>query len=335
MKARQKIEIGFQPKSWTVYRFYNFSLAAGLLLMVFPLLVIISIALLVTQGPQIFYRAERLGKDQKVFKIIKFRTLCSKRAQELTKDRTLPAGSNIETPLGGLLRETRLDELPQLLNIISGEMNLCGPRPVRSEIAAIERDRILRYDMRFQVKPGLVGPTQAYFGHGVSKRLRARMNNRLVRRPVSIPAELMLLSRIAYSMLAKTGRKALKLALKVNKRELAPRNPEMWLEGDGGRTVSHIDKIDGQEMVVPSLSTGSDDRKTMLYVKLKSGGLRKARVSLSKTSKPGAFKYTMANDLSQFVIERYALGMVVVPAQVSKRKSAPAMPNLVKSEVQA
>ncbi len=335
MNTLPRIEIGFKPKNLILYRIYNFVLAALLLLLVLPLLAMISVALLLTQGSSIFYRAERLGKDQSVFKIIKFRTLCSKRAQELTKDRTLPVGSNIETPLGGLLRDTRLDELPQLVNVLCGEMNLCGPRPVRAEIANIERVRIPNYDMRFEVKPGLVGPTQAYFGHGTSKRLRARMNNRSVRRTVSISAELALLGQIASSMLARAFRKALKAALKSGEPKTVSTRSFIWLEHDEGRAVSRVEKITGQEIIVPGLSTAATVETVTLCVRLRSGGLRKARLNLSATATPGTFTYTVPSDLGEFVVERYALDRVVVLPQKSHWQQAPERIRALTREEQA
>ncbi len=335
MNALPRIGIGFKPKNLALYRTYNFILSAMLLILVFPLLIMISTALIITQGPAIFYRAERLGKDQNFFKIIKFRTLCSKRAQELTKDRTLPVGSNIETPLGGLLRDTRLDELPQLVNVLFGQMNLCGPRPVRAEIANIERDRIPGYDMRFEVKPGLVGPTQAYFGHGTSKRLRARMNNRNVRRTVSIRAELILLGQIASSMIARASRKAVNSALKSSKRNLHLSRRVMWLEHDEGRSISPVEKIDGHEVVAPGLHMSPFDDTATLCVRLKSGGLRKARLKLCSTEKPETFGYMAATDLGEFVVERYALDRVVVLPQVSQWQHASGMINVMNREEQA
>jgi len=184
--------VGFRPSNSAAYRAYNVAGALGFLIISLPILVVLIAAVMLTQGFSIFYSGERLGKDKKVFKIYKIRTLCAKRAAELTKDKTLPADADIFTPLGRILRDTRLDELPQILNILKGDMNICGPRPVRAAIRDIHVNDIPDYDIRFEVKPGMLGPTQAYFGHGTSKKFRARMNNMAVRQPVSIKAELRL-----------------------------------------------------------------------------------------------------------------------------------------------
>jgi len=322
MRVLSKSHIGFQPGNEVFYRAYNFILAAALLLLVLPLLIILSALLFATQGREIFYCAERLGKDQKVFRIIKFRTLCNNRARELTQTCTLPFGSNIETPLGGLLRETRLDELPQLLNILNGDMNLCGPRPVRAEIAAIERNRIPHYDLRFRVKPGLVGPTQAYFGHGASKRLRARMNNSLVGRPVSIRAELLLLGRIAFAMLAKTlskvQRKAGRLVPMPARNDTQAPRREMWLTSETGQLLSMVDSIGLHEIVAPNLSVSTLGETVVLNIRLRSGGVRKARMVLSGSSGSGRIGYAPKTEFGQFVIERYGLGLVVVAPKIGE-----------------
>lgn len=316
MKIIPENRIGFQPSSLRVYRIYNFAMAAFLFLILLPLLLIISIALLATQGRNIFYRGERLGKDQKVFQIFKFRTLCNVRARELTHDRTLPANSNIETPLGGILRESRLDELPQLINVMIGDMNLCGPRPVRADIATLERARIPFYDLRFRVKPGLIGPTQAYFGHGACKSVRARMNNRLVNQQVSILAELALLERIAMSVLTKIGGKFFKLHIRSASPISLSQQRDIFLTDVEGKWLSTVEHMTAHGFTAPSLPARLVGETIVVSIRLQSGGVRKARITLLESAKHNSFSYAAKNSYSHFVIERYALGHVVVPPKV-------------------
>lgn len=319
MKVFPARGIGFRPRNEIAYRVFNFCAAAVLIALTLPLFLTISLLLLVTQGREIVYRGTRLGEDQKPFRILKFRTLCSTRAQALTYNCTLPIGANIETPLGNLLRESRLDELPQLFNILMGDMNICGPRPVRPEIAAIERERIRDYDLRFTVKPGLIGPTQACFGHGASKRVRARMNNRLVRRPVSIPAELGLLGCIAMSVLARIGRKighAMLRTASVSK----PRR-DMWLAMEDGDRMCQVESIGMRRIGVQGVTGGMVSGTAVLYIRLRSGALRKARVILSDSESHGVFNYSAETEFGEFIIERYALGLVVVPPKVGSLRT--------------
>ncbi|SDD77178.1 Sugar transferase involved in LPS biosynthesis (colanic, teichoic acid) [Paracoccus isoporae] len=313
MKGFSGYRIGFQPGNELFYRSYNFLLAAICLVAFLPLLLLISLLLFCTQGPEIFYRGARLGRDQRPFHILKFRTLCSRRAREVTRDRTLPKDAGIETPLGGMLRETRLDELPQLFNVLRGDMNICGPRPVRAEIAEIERHRIPDYDRRFSVRPGLIGPTQAYFSHGTSKRVRARMNNRLVARPVSLLAELGLLGRVASSML-------LRILGRVGGwtiRRAPQARPDMWLVSRGGQRLCLVEKIGLRRITAPGLPDGMIGETATLYIRLRGGGLRSARIVMSGPNGSGEYSYTAESEFGEFVIERYALGLVVVRPELS------------------
>ncbi len=172
---------GYKPKNDTHYRLWNASIAATLLVLTLPLLVVLFVAVILDSGLPAIYRGSRLGKDRKLFYIYKFRTL-KPQAQTMTVDQVLPARSAMETRIGKILRETRLDELPQLWNVVKGDMNLFGPRPVREEIAKLYEGKIRHYDTRFSVRPGLVGHTQAFLPHRAPKRLRSYYNYILVKR---------------------------------------------------------------------------------------------------------------------------------------------------------
>lgn len=305
-------QVGFWPVHAGWYRVFNFLTALSIIVLTLPLFVVIAVVLFATQGREIFYRGPRLGRDRRQFEIFKFRTLCPRRARRLTYNCTLPRDADITTPLGGLLRDTRLDELPQLFNILRGDMNICGPRPVRPEIARIEEARIPHYGRRFSVKPGLVGPTQAYFGHGASKRVRARMNNRLLKRPVSIPGELALLARIGVSVLAKIAGELFRLTTGT-----APaRRRDMWLATEAGDRVCAVESIGNRRIAARGLSGYRDGEAAILYVRLRSGALRKARILLSASATFGVFAYTAETEYGEFIIERYALGLVVVPPRL-------------------
>ena len=325
--------IGFRAANPLIYRIYNIVLAITLLVVLSPVLLAVALVLVATQGFDIFYRGARVGLDGRSFQIIKFRTLDPARARLVTAGCTLPADANIETPLGRILRETRLDEIPQLLNIIAGDMNICGPRPVRAEIAAIERQRIPNYEMRFEVRPGLIGPTQAYFGHSASKRLRARMNNQAVRQDVSYLAELALLARIGASILerlfGKVGRKVAKIAAL----DPAPKK-SIWVEDaeTGGR--SYVDEIGLKDVALGEAA--QTDRVHSLGVELADGSVRRARVRLERTGTPGLYGYKPLDEVSAFVVERYALSRVVVPARLARVPAmAPAnQPDPVAAEAQ-
>ena len=126
-----------------------------------PLFVMFGAAIhLADRGP-IFYTQTRLTIDGKLFKIYKFRTM----RVDAEKDgvaRLAGEGDNRITDVGKILRATRLDELPQLFNIIKGEMSLVGPRPERPEIAAEYMEDLPEFAMRLKMKAGLTGYAQVH-----------------------------------------------------------------------------------------------------------------------------------------------------------------------------
>jgi lipopolysaccharide/colanic/teichoic acid biosynthesis glycosyltransferase len=314
--------IGLRPSNPLLYRIYNVLVGGILLLVALPTMGIIALALLYTQGRGVFYFGERLGKDLKPFRIIKFRTLCPEQARLLTQDRTLPADADIFTPLGKFLRDTRLDELPQLWNVIRGDMNICGPRPVRAEIRALYKDQISCYDDRFSVRPGLLGPTQAYFGHGTSKRLRAKMNSAAVRRPVNILTEVVFILRVIIAMVVKLAT------------SLLPRKIAHHFGLDGNFDIILESVADHEGIMVDSVSSDTlrvrgaipTVHHTLISIRMKSGAIRTARVRLEATDQPGTYEFTPLGEYSAYVVERYALGRAVLPPPVSSRPTEQTRP---------
>lgn len=137
-----------------------FSLAA--ILITSPLMALTALAIrLYDKGPAL-YRQVRLTKDRKEFQILKFRSM----RVDAEKDGVarLSTGEDDEriTPVGRFIRMVRLDELPQLFNILKGDMTLVGPRPERPELAEIYEKKMPAFSLRLQVKAGLTGYAQVY-----------------------------------------------------------------------------------------------------------------------------------------------------------------------------
>ena len=126
-----------------------------------PFFLIFGISIKLTDGGPVFYKQTRLTKDGKVFEIIKFRTMIQD-AEKYSGARLASEGDKRILPVGRLLRRTRLDELPQIYNILKGEMSLVGPRPERPEIAADIEKEIPEFSYRLKVKAGLTGYAQVY-----------------------------------------------------------------------------------------------------------------------------------------------------------------------------
>jgi len=135
----------------------------------------------VDKGP-FFYCGERLGYQKRPFTIYKIRTLVENAEALIGADIARP-GVELEIPFGRFLRDTRLDELPQLFNVVRGDMALVGPRPVRRVMYEKYSKSIQNYDLRFTVKPGLTGYSQLLTPHRAPKRLRVLIDNHFVRRP--------------------------------------------------------------------------------------------------------------------------------------------------------
>lgn len=131
------------------------------LIILSPVFLITTIAVKSDGGPA-FYHQKRLTKDGKVFEILKFRSMCVD--AEKYSGAILSAGENDPriTKVGRVIRACRIDELPQLINILKGDMSIVGPRPERPEIQAeIEKD-VPEFSLRLQAKAGLTGYAQVY-----------------------------------------------------------------------------------------------------------------------------------------------------------------------------
>jgi Undecaprenyl-phosphate glucose phosphotransferase len=132
----------------------------GLALVLFsPLMLVIAIVIKLTSPGPMLYRQERMGLDGKRFRILKFRTMV-KNAEQTTGPVWATADDPRVTRLGRLLRVTSLDELPQLINVLRGEMSLVGPRPERPVLINYFRKSIPGYMLRHKVKAGMTGWAQ-------------------------------------------------------------------------------------------------------------------------------------------------------------------------------
>ena len=139
-------------------RVLEFIVAFFGLIFLLPILIIISIAIVLNTRGSIFYCADRIGKGGKSFTIFKFRTMV-KDANKFGPPITTMGDKRI-TFIGSILRKTKLDELPQLINVLKGNMGLVGPRPEDPEIVkkySTEQRKILKY------KPGITSPASIKF----------------------------------------------------------------------------------------------------------------------------------------------------------------------------
>ena len=146
----------------------------GLIVMA-PLMAVVAAAIKLQDGGPVLYRQRRLTEHGRVFMILKFRSMRVD-AEADGVARLACEGDERITPLGRFLRRTHMDELPQLINILRGDMSLVGPRPERPELAAQYEKTLPEYALRLQVKAGLTGYAQVYGAYDTPPDEKLRMD---------------------------------------------------------------------------------------------------------------------------------------------------------------
>ena len=152
-------------------RVLDVALSGFLLLLASPLLLLIGAALLLTSGRPLFYRGQRVGRDGRIFEMLKFRTLrrgAEERLGPFLGPELVERTRAETTRLGRRLRATQLDELPQLWNVLRGNMSLVGPRPIRPRFFEQLAADLPAYWQRLVVRPGLTGFAQVRRGYETS-----------------------------------------------------------------------------------------------------------------------------------------------------------------------
>ncbi len=150
-----------------IKRSFDVAVSLVLLAVTLPILLVAMFAIFLESGVPVFYRQERVGQGGVPFTILKLRTM----AQDAEKDgRPRWAGANDPriTAVGRFLRRSRIDELPQLFNVLRGDMSFVGPRPERPFFVQHLLEDIPYYDVRHSVKPGVTGWSQVRYPYGAS-----------------------------------------------------------------------------------------------------------------------------------------------------------------------
>ncbi|MBQ8355527.1 MAG: sugar transferase [Oscillospiraceae bacterium] len=149
------------PEYLLMKRLFDIVVSACALMVLSPLMIGVGIAIRRDGGPA-FYRQKRLTRDGKVFEVLKFRSMRVDAEKDgVARLSTGDADPRI-TPIGHFIRKVRIDELPQLINILLGDMTIVGPRPERPEIAAQYEQELPEFRLRLQAKAGLTGYAQVY-----------------------------------------------------------------------------------------------------------------------------------------------------------------------------
>jgi len=150
-------------------RFFDLVAASALLLVAWPFMLLVAACIALESGGPIFYRQVRVGENGRSFELIKFRSMRAD-AEADGVARWASQDDDRSTRVGRLIRMLRLDELPQLFNILRGDMSFVGPRPERPQFVEMLNREIRYYNIRHCVKPGLTGWAQVRYPYGASVR---------------------------------------------------------------------------------------------------------------------------------------------------------------------
>lgn len=200
---------GFRKSAWIRFqkRAIDVLVSVSALALLWPILALVALAIFVESGSPIFFLQERVGMKGRHFKIMKFRSMCQN--AEANGPVWASSSDNRITRVGRFLRKYRLDEFPQLFNVLRGEMSLVGPRPERPIFCEMLAEQIPYYTLRHSIRPGITGWAQVKYQYSASvEETKAKLEFDIFYvKHVSMPLDLAILFETAKVMIYGYGSK--------------------------------------------------------------------------------------------------------------------------------
>jgi len=166
-----------------VKRVFDILVSAIALIVLMPIMLVTACAIKVYDRGPVFYKQCRLTKNGKKFDVLKFRSMRVDAEKDGVARLSTGSKDNRITPIGHFIRKTRIDELPQLINILKGDMTIVGPRPERPEIAAQYEKELPEFKLRLQAKAGLTGYAQVYGKYNTTPYDKLQMDLMYIAKP--------------------------------------------------------------------------------------------------------------------------------------------------------
>jgi len=180
-REASRIDIDALPRNWlqfvisypggrfhkSVKRLFDIAVSLSALILLLPLMACTALAIKLDSPGPVFYRQDRVGRRGETFALLKFRSMGTD-AEKDGVPRWASGKDDRVTAVGGLIRKVRIDEIPQVINVLRGEMSFVGPRPERPYFVESLAKEIPYYSERFRVKPGITGWAQLNYAYGAS-----------------------------------------------------------------------------------------------------------------------------------------------------------------------